>query len=464
MRADEKTGRGSSARAIVGLGLPMLVGAVAATMSGAIDTAMIGHYSAHAAIAVSGATTIFDILANVIVASIIGHQILAARFAGAGQPGGIRESVRATTLFSGGLAVGGVVMCAVAGTLLTGLVTGAQPQLERIGAEFLLTSSPTLLLLVPYNICSAVINAYKRARLTMLISVLVNLVNLGLDRLLIYGAGPFPALGAAGSGLATTFSWAVGLVLIIAVAARLGLIANIRRAIPVSNAGFETSVPKLAWPAVTSMGLDYLSTAVFFAVVGSSVGADALAGGRIAFQVMIVMFGVLGAFSSGTRVLVGRALGEGEASRARVLWRSGQRVIALLAIPVAVVLVAVPGAIASMFTSFPQLQNQAEDAIRVIGACLPAMALTLGNVSVLRALGKTRWDMYANVLAATCVQLPMCCLLTLVFHLGVAGAFGGVAGYWLARGIVAEIFARRCIGASRLSEPTQTVATAGAST
>ena len=69
-------------RAILGLSLPMLVGAIAATMSGVIDTAMIGHYGARDVVAVTGATTIFDIFANVVLGSVIGHQILSARFAG----------------------------------------------------------------------------------------------------------------------------------------------------------------------------------------------------------------------------------------------------------------------------------------------------------------------------------------------------------------------------------------------
>jgi putative MATE family efflux protein len=445
------------ARSILTLGLPMLVGAVAATMSGVIDTAMIGHYGADEVVAVAGAAAVFDIFANVVLASVLGHQILAARFAGRREPGGIRASARATLLFSGAIAAAATVLCALAGGPLTGLVAGGTPRLEHLAAGFLLACGPSLLLLVPFNLCAATINAYKRPRYTMLASILVNLVNLVLDALLIYGPGPLPRLGAVGSGLATTASWAFGAVFLMVVVARLGLLGEVRRARPAPPVDFETSVPRLAWPAIVSMGLDYASTAVFFAVIGR-VGETALGGGRIAFQVMVVAYGTLGAFGSGARVLVGRALGAGHPAEARGLWRAGQRLLLVLAVPVGAVLVVLPGAIGWLFTSFPAVGSEAGTAIRMVGLALPLMAWTLGDVGALRALGKTRWDMYGNLLASACVQVPVGWLFAEVFRLGIAGAFAGVVGYWLVRGAASELLARRAL--REVSEPTEPAARA----
>ncbi len=451
----------SAARAILGLGTPMLVGAIAATMSGVIDIAMIGHYGAADVVAVASASAVFDIFANVVLATVVGHQILSARFAGAEQPGGIRASARATAAFGGVVAALSGLLCALLGGPLTGLVAGAAPHSAHIGAGFLLAISPTLLLLIPFNLGTAVINAYKRPRYSMIAAIVVNLVNLLLDWLLIFGVGPLPRLGAVGSGLATTLSWAVGVVVVAVVVTRLGLVERIRQAAPPPRADFDTSAPRLSWPAIVSMALDYASTAVFFAVVGR-VGASALGGGRIAFQVMIVMYGVLGAFSSGGRVLVGRALGARDLTQARALWRAGQRVLLALALPLAVLLVAWPNTVGLLFTSFSQVRHEAGLAIRVVGICLLPMAYTLGNVSTLRALGKTRWDMYGNLLASIAVQAPIGWLCASVLHLGIVGAFVGVAGYWLIRGLAVELLARKAMHAA-LPGRSRTPATPGRS-
>jgi putative MATE family efflux protein len=455
---------GSRVRAIVALGLPMLVGAVAATMSGVIDIAMIGHYGAADVVAVSGAVAVFDIFANVVLASVVGHQILAARFAGREDPGGVRDSARTTLLFSGLLAVAAAVLCGSFGGWFTGLVTGGDPRLERIAAGFLLACAPTLLLLVPFSLISATLNAYKRPRYTMVAAIGVNVVNLILDWLLIYGVGPVPRLGAVGSGLATTASWAVGVGFLLVVAARLGLIGSLRRAEPPQPVDFETSVPRLAWPVMLSMAMDYTSTAVFFAVIGH-LGAAALGGGRIAFQVMVVVYGVLGAFCAGGRVLMGRSLGGRDFAEAHALWRTSQRLLLAFSLPVGAFMVFMPGTIGSLFTSFPQVQSDASTAIRVVGVCLPLMAWTLGGVSALRALGQTRADMYGNLLAAACVQVPVAWLVAEVFGLGVAGAFVGVVGYWLVRGTASELLARRAMSraaAAPAATPPATVPPASA--
>ena len=310
---------------------------------------------------------------------------------------------------------------------------------------------------------SATINAYKRPRFTMLAAIVVNLINLGLDRLLIYGAGPVPRLGAVGSGIATSVSWAIGLLFIGLIAWRLRLIETVWRAAPAPRVEFETSIPRLAWPAIASMGLDYLSTAVFFVII-AKVGANALGGGRIAFQVMVVTYGVLGAFSSGSRVLIGRSLGARDFPSARALWRTSLQLLAVIAVPVAALLLGLPGVIGSLFTSFAQFQHEAGEAIRMIGLCLPLMAWTLGDVSALRALGKTRWDMYGNMLASTCVQVPVSWLLADVLGLGIAGAFGGIIGYWLARGIASEVLVRHAMREVTSGQPAAAVTVPAAAT
>jgi putative MATE family efflux protein len=438
----------------------MLIGAVSALLSGLIDTTMIGHYSAASLVGMAGATTVFDVFANMVLASAAGHQILAARFAGRGEPAGIWRSLRDSAWFCGALAVPATIACCCAGRWLTGLVVGPSAQLRHIGGGFLLACGPSLLFLVPFVLLTATCNAFKRPRFAMVAGIAINLVNLVLDWTLIYGAG----LGAVGSGLATTISWAAGVGCMAAAARRFRVLEPLRapRA-PVPKVPFTTSVPRLAWPAIVSQGLDYASVAIFFAIV-AGVGEDALGGGRVAFQLMVVLYGMMGAFGAAGRVLVGRAAGTGELQAARTLWRAGQQALLVLAVPVAILLVSTPRVLATLFTSFPPMLTSATPAIRIVGACLPLMAWTLGGVAAIRAFGKTRWDMYANLFGAVFVQLPVGWLLADVAGLGITGAFLGVVSYWAARGTAAEILARRAFRAEKASTPagTDTGATAGA--
>jgi MATE family multidrug resistance protein len=433
---------GGAVAAIAGLGFPLLLGAFSSSMSGIIDTIMMGHYGTDSLAAVSGASAIFDVFANIVLASLLGHQILAARFAGREDPPGIRASLRSSAWFCGAIALLVTGLCEFRGGWLTGLVSGGHASLRPIGAAFLATCGPTLLLMVPFTLLSAIFNAYKRPRYAVAASLAINLLNLLLDWLLIFGPGPLPRLGAAGNGLATTLSWGAGVGFMLVAARRFRLRERLSGAGPARAPDFVTSIPRLAWPSIVSAGLDYASMVVFFAILGT-LGVGALSGGRVAFQVMLLIFGVGSAFAAAGRILIGRALGAGELAEPRLLWRSTQYLLLAPGIVLGAVLVLIPVPIAGLFTSFTPVAAAAGRAIPLIGLSAPLMAWTLGGSSMLRALGMTNWDMYTNLATALLVQLPVGWLLADGAHLGVPGAYGGVLSYWVVRAIATEALARR---------------------
>jgi multidrug resistance protein, MATE family len=436
----------SPIRQITALGLPLLLGALSSSLSGVVDTAMMGRYGASDLAAVSATSAVFDVFSSIVLASLIGYQILAPRFVGRQDPPGLRRSLRESAAYCGALAVALTVLSVTAGGWLTGLVADGSPRLESIGADYLMARAPTLLLLVPFVLLTSTFNAHKKTRHAAVAGVLVNVVNLALDWLLIYGVGPLPRLGATGNGLATTLAWLVGLVWLLFAARRWGLARSLEGASPEAPVDFPTSVPKLAWPSIVSSGLDYASMAIFFAIMGG-IGQAALAGGRIAFELTVLAFGIGGSFAAASRILIGRALGGSDRADTRSFWRTGQYTLLVPAALAGLLLVVLPRWGALPFTSFPPVLDAAAKAMPLVGVCLPLMAWTLGNVSLIRALGHTKWDMYANLAAAVAVQLPVGWLCADPAGLGLTGAFLGVASYWATRAVFTEFVARRLVRA-----------------
>src|SRR5262249_17096260 len=95
----------SLARRMTVLGFPLLLGALSASLASVIDTAMMGHYGAGDLAAVAGTSAVFDVFANLVLASLIGYQILAPRFVGREDPAGMRHALRASIWWGGGLAL-----------------------------------------------------------------------------------------------------------------------------------------------------------------------------------------------------------------------------------------------------------------------------------------------------------------------------------------------------------------------
>lgn len=428
-------------REIFKLGLPLLVGALSASLVGTVDTAMMGRFGELDLAAVAGSSAVFDIFSSIVLASATGHQILAARFAGRDDPAGIRASLRSSAWFCGGIAAVLTLCCFVAGGWLAGLVGGGDAELRHIGASYLAARAPSLLLLVPYVLLIAVLNSYKKPRYALISGIVINGTNIVLDWLLIYGHGGFPRMGATGNGLATSLSWLIGLGCLLVAAYRFKLVDLLRRPAVNAPVDFTTSIPKLGWPAITSMGLDYLCMAFFFAIIGG-IGTTALGGGRIAFEIMVLLFSVGASYAAAVRILVGRSIGAGQVAQARKFWRMGQLLMSGPAIAIGLAMALLPAIVAKLFTSFAPVADAAADALLLVAISVPVMAWTLGNIGTLRALGKTKLDMYANLAAVCGLQLPLAWVLVDVAGMGLTGAFIGVLCYWLARAGMTELFTR----------------------
>lgn len=421
------------------LGLPFVLGAVAIHLSGIVDTAMMGRYGETELAAVAGSAAVFDIFANFLLAAAVGYQILAARFIGADDPGSLRASLRSSLVLAGGLSLIFIAIIVTIPDTLVGLVLD-DAELRSIGAGYIVVRGPSLAAVVAFVLLASPLNSYERPGYAVGATLASTAVNLVLDFLLIYGFGPFPELGAVGNALSTTISWIVAVIYMLIAGATFGLPELLRKQPRRTDYGFETSVVTLSWPAMVSSLLDYVSIAIFFAIVGA-IGQAALGGARVAFELMVVVFAFLGAFSAASRILIGRSLGVGDAEASKSFWRVGQLAMLTPAIVVGIVFVAAPTPIASVFTRFEPVIADARTAIALVGLTLPIMALTLGSRSMLIATGRTRQNMYANLGPALLIQLPVSWLLVQA-GLGMGGAFAGVVAYWIARFGLTEAFAR----------------------
>lgn len=150
----------------------------------------------------------------------------------------------------------------------------------------------------------------------MVAALLMNVVNIGLDYILIYGKLGFPALGVAGAAWASVM--AVGVTAAVLFAVFLSPAIDRRF---FSRSTFRPR-PKLILrmlrvgvPSGVQMFVDIASFTVFIAFIGR-MGDVALAANQVALQVEFLGFNVCHAFSVATTTLVGQYLGAGKAELA----------------------------------------------------------------------------------------------------------------------------------------------------
>ncbi len=206
-------------RELMRLAFPVFLSLVAEPLTGLVDTAFVGTLGSSAlaalgvaALVMSGLFWMFNFLG-------IGTQTEVARALGEERRDHARDTLGTALALAVVLGVGLVVFV---GPLLGPIaaVMGAEGATREGAVTYLrirILGAPAVLTTVA---CLGALRGLQDMRTAMRIAILVNLLNLGLDPLLIFGLGPVPAFGLAGAAAASTVSQYVGAALAIAAVRR----------------------------------------------------------------------------------------------------------------------------------------------------------------------------------------------------------------------------------------------------
>lgn len=210
-------------RTLLALSFPVLLSMTAEPITALVDTAFVASLGSVALAALGVGTTALSSLFWIFNFLGIGAQTEVAQADGKGNPekaGGIASL--ALTMATGF----GVALIALLLPILDWLASllGASGAIQVEAVNYMhvrLYGAPAVLLMM---VTFGVLRGLQDMRTPLWIAVGVNLLNVLLDWLMIFGNGPFPAMAVTGSALASTISqWLGALAGVAIVAAKLGL-------------------------------------------------------------------------------------------------------------------------------------------------------------------------------------------------------------------------------------------------
>lgn len=293
------------------LSLPVLFSLIAEPLTGVADTAFVARLGAGPTAALGVATTLLSSLFWVFNFLGIGTQTAIARAHGATGVAARGASEAVATALVAALA-GGTLLALVAWPFLHELAAfmGAGDGVLADAVTYLrirLLAAPAVLATI---VAFGALRGRQDMRTPFRIAVAVNVVNVVLDALLIFGAGPIPALGVAGAGWATSASQIVGAAWAVASAWRaLGPFARVRL-----RTLLELLVVGRDLVLRTALLLLFLLLATRAA---THAGPDAGAAHQAVRQVWTLTALLLDAYAATTQTLVGFFLGAGRVAIAR---------------------------------------------------------------------------------------------------------------------------------------------------
>ena len=260
----------------------------------------------------------------------------------------------------------------------------------------------------------------------MFATVLANLANIALDPLLIFGAGPIPALGTKGAAVATVLSYGLAFTFL-AHRLRAPLARFPRR----PRRALFADVWRLGAPLGLRSTLHIGSFAVFNAIL-ARVGDHHLAAHVVVVRIISVSFLPGLGIGEAASILVGQLVGAarlGEIVRVR---RDALRLGASVMAACGLLFVLFPGPLVHLFGPKPAVAAIALDLMLIAAAFQLFDAVAAVYTGVLNGAGDTRFVMVAGVATQWLVMVPLGWALAVPAGLGAVGA-------WL--GLTAEILA-----------------------
>lgn len=405
------------------LGLPMVLGIVGVLSISLADAYFLGQLGTDELAAISYTFPVVLTLQSLGIGLSAGASSVASRAIGAGDED---EAKR--------LATDAVVLAILLIVVLTGLgLIVVRPLFAALGAEGTVLDAVVRYMRVwffglPFLVVPMVANGLIRANgdsvAPSAIMVLAAVINVALDPVFIFGAGPVPALEVEGAAWASLISRAVTFV------AAMGVLIFRERlltaAIPSASALLRSwrRVLSVGAPAAISTSVNPLAITVVTAFL-ASLGDETVAAFGVATRIESLASVPMLALSSAIGPVAGQNWGKGEAGRTVLAMRlsfwfsCGWAVVAAgafwMAAPV----------IAGLFTDDASVAGQVALYLRVTGLSLAGYGVVVTASAAFNATGRALQGLGMTSLRSGALYAPLAGLGVLLG--GPVAAFAGIA-------------------------------------
>jgi MATE family multidrug resistance protein len=411
-------------RALLALALPVVTVQVGLMTMGVADSIMVGRISAAALGGVALGNVYFFAVCVFGMGVLLALDPVISQAVGAGDRPAIARGLQRGVLLSLLLSLPASLLLFTTEPFLAAL--GQPAEVVPISAGYVLREIPSVFPFYAFVVFRQTLQALGRMRAIVVVIALANLLNVGLNWVLIFGGLGAPAMGANGSAWATTISrWFM-------LAAIVGFAWGTVRPhlLPWRRESFH--LPALARmvgigaPIGAHMQLEF----GIFGTVGllmGRLGTEAVAAHQIALNLASLTFMVPLGVSGAATVLVGRAVGEGLQGQARraagaaLLVGVGFMALAALAF------LLVPGVFASLYSRDAGVLALAGVLIPIAGVFQVFDGVHVVSAGVLRGVADTRYPMAAGLVGFWLLGLPISLALGFGAGLGPAGLWWGLA-------------------------------------
>jgi putative MATE family efflux protein len=403
-------------KSLFAIAIPIMLQNLINSFVNVVDTVMIGRLGTVEIAAVGLGNNVFFFYMIILFGISTGGAVFIAQFWGKRDIAGIRKTVGLGVMVS--LFIGGVftLAAALAPQRIIGIYS-EDPAVIATGAVYLRYLAPSFL---PFAVAQAIalsLRSVEQVKTPMITTIAALSVNVVLNWLWIFGAGPFPAMGVAGAAMATSVSRFAEALLLVGLSYRGKFaIAGSLRELFAFNRAFVTRFARIVAPVIINEFIWSLGVTMQN-VIFARTHTDAIAAFNITGTVSQLTWVLFIGLGNGVGVLIGKKIGEGDHDGARDYARRILCFAPLMAVGAAFVLIPISRLMPLIFKVNAEVLSTASMMMIVLACAYPWRAFNMSMVvGICRAGGDTVFCAIYDVAFMWLVALPAAAIASFVFH------------------------------------------------
>jgi multidrug resistance protein, MATE family len=413
------------------LAFPVVIVQVGMMAMGVVDTIMVGHISAQALAAVALGNLYFFSLAVLAMGTLMVLDPVVAQAVGARDRPAVARALQRGVILAVLLTLPATLLLICAAPVFA---LARQPaEVVPLAAAYALRSVPGTFPFLLFIVFRQTLQAMGRTVPIVAAIILANIGNAALNWVLIFGHAGFPPMGVVGSAWATSISRAL-LVAVLWFAARRELAPLLSPWRPETWQRAPLGrMLRLGLPIGAQHLLEFGAFALVALMMGW-MGTREMAGHQIAINLAALTFMVPLGVGDAASVLVGQAVGRGDAAATRGAARAALISGAAFMSVTAALFLVFPRGLAGLYSRDYAVLSIAAALIPIAGVFQVFDGLQVVSAGVLRGAGDTRGPMLINLLGYWVLGLPLSIYLGFFHGLGPMGLWWGLV---LGLGVVA---------------------------
>ena len=417
---------------LIALLLPLVAEQALSVTIGLADTLMVSSVGEAAVSGVSLVDSFNVLMIQLLSALATGGAVVASQYIGHREPKQAKASAAQIMFIMISLSVVVAAVVAVGRhAILRGIFGSIDADVMKYAETYFLLSALSYPFIGIYNAGAALFRAQGNSKISMLSSLVMNVVNIGGNAILIFGFG----MGVMGAALASLVSRMIACFAVVyllekpSCALRIDHIADLK-----PDFGLIRRILRVGIPAGIENGMFQIGK-LSVSSLTSTLGTSAIAANAVAGNITTFLNVPANAVGMAVLTVIGQCLGAGEkeqasryARRLMLVAYAGCWIMNLSA------LLCVNKIALSWFSLSPEAYAMALQVMRwfnVISLFIWPASFTLPNI--LRAAGDAAFTMTVSVISMWTFRVGSCYLMVLAFHGGLLSIWMGMFLDWVFR-------------------------------